>query len=503
MLAATQHVSIAIFLAALSAGVAVHLFANADMSKLDAAVCRVSRSAWRVPQRTQTALVLRGREDAGVGQQSMMVDYVQILASSLTQALNDKGPLGESTRALLKWQQRAMGGQQTAGADYDRLGKFLARKLRPMHLVWQLGLLRRHGVVLQGPAGFDLEISGDCLAALRPQESADQPQSEVCRSITKYLTDLCGCCVGEQPFTLTRMDMAVTRVGEHPMMRPLSHVRLLCGGELADKHRHAYNRLTTLLNTGEVTTSQRARDLPELDRLVSEEAALARFCACDLEDLEEEADVLATDAVPRVMPGQAPPLPASGYEKGLRDLYEKQSKAETRLRSKAALKQVSAPAPAKEQDKRARSESEAPRRSVRLAGLPERDYDQSKDGSQLFALKEPPVVVPEPFRMLPPHPREAELAANRFSSFEHYREWLTHSGGDVGTLVCLYDPDYGYASVLGEKLDRHRQLLYLMRMQPCPVRRVHLPCLHEAGRLKSASLLETETRDPHHPQAMY
>ena len=78
-----------------------------------------------------------------------------------------------------------MGGQQTAGADYDRLGNFLARKLRPMHLVWQLGLLRRHGVVLQGPAGFDLEISGDCLAALRPRESADQPQSEVCRSVIK------------------------------------------------------------------------------------------------------------------------------------------------------------------------------------------------------------------------------------------------------------------------------------------------------------------------------
>ena len=82
---------------------------------------------------------------------------------------------------------------------------------------------------------------------------------------------------------------------------------------------HAYNRLTTLLNTGEVTTSQRARDLPELDRLVSEEAAIARFCACDLEDLEEEADVLAPDAVPRVMPGQAPPMPASGYEKVPRD----------------------------------------------------------------------------------------------------------------------------------------------------------------------------------------
>ena len=113
------------------------------------------------------------------------------------------------------------------------------------------------------------------------------------------------------------------------------------------------------------------------------------------------------------------------------------------------------------------------------------------------------MVVPEAFRMLPPHPREAELAANRFPSFEHYREWLTKTSGDVGTLVCLYDPDYGYAAVLGEELDRHRQLLYLVRMQPCPVRRVHLPRLHEAGRIKSASLLETGIGDPHHPQAMY
>ena len=54
----------------------VGAFANADMSKLNAAVCRVTRTAWRVPQRTQTALLLRGREDAGMGQQSMMVDYV-------------------------------------------------------------------------------------------------------------------------------------------------------------------------------------------------------------------------------------------------------------------------------------------------------------------------------------------------------------------------------------------------------------------------------------------
>ena len=54
--------------------------ANADMTQLDAAVCRVSRSAWRVPRSTQTALVLRGREDAGMGQQSIMMDhdYVQI-----------------------------------------------------------------------------------------------------------------------------------------------------------------------------------------------------------------------------------------------------------------------------------------------------------------------------------------------------------------------------------------------------------------------------------------
>ena len=57
----------------------VGAFANADIRKLDSAGCRISRSAWRIPQSTHNALVLRGREDAGMGQPSVMVDYIQIL----------------------------------------------------------------------------------------------------------------------------------------------------------------------------------------------------------------------------------------------------------------------------------------------------------------------------------------------------------------------------------------------------------------------------------------
>ena len=60
-----------------------------DIWRLDAALCRIARSAYRLPRSTQTALFLRRHEVAGMGLQSLLVDYVQILASSLTQALND------------------------------------------------------------------------------------------------------------------------------------------------------------------------------------------------------------------------------------------------------------------------------------------------------------------------------------------------------------------------------------------------------------------------------
>ena len=48
-----------------------------------------------------------------MGVTSLMVDYLQLTAAYLVRALNDKGPLGWTTRGMLQQQHTQLGGLQT------------------------------------------------------------------------------------------------------------------------------------------------------------------------------------------------------------------------------------------------------------------------------------------------------------------------------------------------------------------------------------------------------
>ena len=82
-------------------------FTYDDIRDLDRALCKIMRAAFDLPASTSAALINRQKEDGGMGLQSLLIDYAQITASCLTQALNDTGPLGNSTRALLALQLAA------------------------------------------------------------------------------------------------------------------------------------------------------------------------------------------------------------------------------------------------------------------------------------------------------------------------------------------------------------------------------------------------------------
>ena len=386
---------------------AIGVFTHADIRRLDAALCRIARSAYRLPKSTQTALLLRQRDNAGMGLQSLLVDYVQILASSLTQALNDPGPLGVSTRALLAQQLAKVGGQQTSGPELDRLGNRVARELRPLHIAWQLGFLHQHGVTLQGPAGYDMEVTNDLLSAFQRQDSPAgpaEPTQEVSKKMTLYLAELVGCCFGDRPLKPKSLDAAVARVDGLLIMQPITKLGLLSGGRATAKHKRAYNnRLTMLLNTRTVPTSQRVTSLPEEERVVMEEELLAQFCERELLDSEEseEADTLHAPLQPYAPPGLA--TPAGKYGTNLHDLFEREQKAHA-LKQSAGGSQPANQAPAKKSLKRERPETQPTRRSERQAKMVRIDYDQWKEEPKIFKPKvAPPPVAPvqEPFTSLP------------------------------------------------------------------------------------------------------
>ena len=86
------------------------LFTMTEIAVLDRTLASVAKMCAKLPKGFSTSGTLRSHEDAGLGVESLMIDYAQICASNLTRALRDPGMLGSITRALLKLQVREMGG---------------------------------------------------------------------------------------------------------------------------------------------------------------------------------------------------------------------------------------------------------------------------------------------------------------------------------------------------------------------------------------------------------
>ena len=265
-----------------------------------------------------------------------------------------------------------MEGQQTSGPELDRLGNRIARELRPLHIAWQLSFLHQHGVALQGPTGYDM------LSTMQRQDSPAgpaEPTQELSKETTLYLAELVGCCFGDRPLKPKSLDAAITRVDGMLVMQPVTKLGLLCGGRATAKHKRAYNRLTMLLDTGTVPTSQRVTSLPEEDRVVMEEELLAQFCERDLVDFEEseEADTRDAPSQPCAPPGLA--TPAGKFGTNLHDLFQREQGAHALMQS-AGRSQQASQAPAKKSLKRERTETQPTRRSERQAKMVRIDYDQ-------------------------------------------------------------------------------------------------------------------------------
>ena len=90
-------------------------YSAADIDGLDRCLATAARKCHGLPRCFPTRAILAPTEDAGLGLESLQVDYVQAAAAYLTRALNDPGRLGVVTRALLTKQLRMLGGINPGG----------------------------------------------------------------------------------------------------------------------------------------------------------------------------------------------------------------------------------------------------------------------------------------------------------------------------------------------------------------------------------------------------
>ena len=129
-----------------------------DIHMLDSILARIAKKALGLPMSTPTALILKDRSKAGVGLMSLMVDNVQINSAYLTKALNDAGPLGRSTVALLQAELKCMRRMPTMKTELQDKG-FL-KLIKYYHLMNRLSIIRASGLELEAPDGTMLTALG-------------------------------------------------------------------------------------------------------------------------------------------------------------------------------------------------------------------------------------------------------------------------------------------------------------------------------------------------------
>lgn len=94
-----------------------------DIQKLDMIRTRICKKIHKIPLCTPSAMIHQDRECAGVGLTSLAVPYTEMVCKYLTQALNDNGCRGFTTRALLILQKCQRWNTATATCSQQEIPK--------------------------------------------------------------------------------------------------------------------------------------------------------------------------------------------------------------------------------------------------------------------------------------------------------------------------------------------------------------------------------------------
>ena len=127
-----------------------------SIQKLDSVIARIAKKSLRLPISTPNAMVFTETNQAGMGVQSLLVDYIQLNTAYLVRALNDDGPLGIISRTLLQMQHQHLGGinpLRTKRANSRDSQEFF-QESKHCHLALQLSLAKL--------GGLEVKCHGEC-----------------------------------------------------------------------------------------------------------------------------------------------------------------------------------------------------------------------------------------------------------------------------------------------------------------------------------------------------
>ena len=436
---------------------ALGIYSAYDIQSLDSILIRIAKKALGLPLSTPSAMILKDRNKGGVGLTSLMVDYVQANTAYLSKALNDKGPLGLSTKALLEAEKACIGNIPTleTGLQDKRFLKFI----RHFHIMNRVSLIRCSGLFIQTPDKEVLAALGTNLETLL------------------NVVDLNGVTIPSRIYVplmeIGLLDLHQCIQTEHKAecFLPASNLKYHTKDRVRPRHKIAINRLALLLS--ERSSTPNALEYKSCVDLPWEARKVAPSLASGKEKCLSDQQQMMWDWANQNLPKRRPDNEDGG-------LFEEQ-------RRRGALahnftenkKRKSYNTPKEHQEREARADDLVkkfeqylrPSRSKRQkASEPSPRIEECQDETEY-------VLSGEDLRKLIDQARSGQktykssscdVPPSGLKHLEDFVKWIVLDCNDMNYIVCLYSPQERLQEVLHQEMKK-KQKGYVVQWQPTTI----------------------------------
>ena len=425
----------------------IGIYTYAQIETFDKLLARCGKPAYCLPRFTPTSFLLEERHAAGMGVQSLMVDYVQQIASNLTRCLADEGPLGSSCRDLLEAQHTQASGHHMISMHADQADKVLAKRTHHFNLMRQICILADADIELHGP-GIQLPLAGSTLMAA-VNAAVPVHGNKRSTSYVKFLVPLL-------ELDCTQLAQVVHIERDLPYLIPASKLAQLFGERVGKRHVEAFNELTRIMTaTTRPKGGRKNADIPMSERCLT-------FAAIT-ELLDGSTPLLQLDDGPST---EGDPVRNHDTRKVLPDLVKRFIHA----RKQAPI--------INEPDLTDSARNTLPQDLPHKGPSKQPAISRPKTRSQTTAAAKPP----QPILALLNKYRSS--CPQKIHSFLHnisaYRKKIKAVSTDPKVVIAALDDDLKIAQIIKEKMARDGTLLYRVQWQDTLLQKRHVPLLEKA-----------------------
>ena len=181
-----------------------------------------------------------------MGLGSLMLDYVQLNGAYLTRALNDDGPLGWSTKALLKLQHERAAGMQILTKECSQ--PMLEKHTKHFHVLKRLSILKDAGLTIVAPTP-DLEPFLKLAESSIVRMMCDVGYDPLCLGLKAEIPPRIYMPLFQLGITDIRQVLAASKDPARFVIVPCSALKMLFPKHtIRASHKRALNALTHILN---------------------------------------------------------------------------------------------------------------------------------------------------------------------------------------------------------------------------------------------------------------